>query len=108
MAENPVTASAVKVVGDQLDTVAASQTARILGAGLTGGYISHIVIVPETTSPGSVALLDGGNSNTVFAGGASSVSNLCPFAVPINAYAVGAWKITTGANVHVLAVGRFG
>lgn len=108
MAENPATASAVKVVGDQLDTVAASQTARILGAGLTGGYISHLVIVPETTSPGAVTLLDGANGNIVFTGGASSVTSLAPFIVVIAAYAQGQWKMTTGTNVHVLAVGRFG
>ncbi len=91
------------------ETVAASQTAQVIGGdGATGDYIQRILVVPATTSPGNVLLLDNATSITVFTGGASSVATLTPFVVEIGACSVsGAWKITTGANVSVIAVGQF-
>lgn len=93
----------------EYETVAASQTAQVIGAtGATSDYISHILVIPATTSPGNVLLLDNATSITVFAGGASSVSNLVPFVIPLGMKSVsGAWKITTGANVSCIAVGDF-
>lgn len=93
----------------EYETVAASQSAQTLGAtGGTGDYLSGLLVTPATTSPGNVLLLDNAISITVFAGGASSVSNLVPFFIPIGAYSVsGAWKVTTGANVSVIAIGNF-
>lgn len=93
----------------EYETVAASQTAQALGAtGATGDYISGILVVPATTSPGNVLLLDNATSITVFAGGASSVSNLVPFFIPLGMISVsGAWKITTGANVSCIGIGNF-
>jgi len=95
--------------GADYETVAASQTAQVLGAtGATGDYLNFILVVPATTSPGNVLLLDNATSITVFAGGASSVSNLVPFAIPIMAKsASGAWKITTGSNVSAIGIGKF-
>lgn len=94
---------------DDYETVAASQTAQALGAtGATGDYIVGILVTPATTSPGNVLLLDNATSITVFAGGASSVSSLVPFFIPIGAKSVsGAWKITTGANVSCIGTGKF-
>lgn len=95
------------------ETVAASQTGQSLGAtGATGDYLSHCVIYPVTTSPGVVTVFDNTNaagSNAIaFAGGATSVSNLAPIAVPVGAISTaGAWKVTTGANVIVTCYGRF-
>lgn len=91
------------------ETVAASQTAQALGAtGATGDYLSHCVVTPGTTSPGVVTILDNATTIVAFPGGASSVSNLVPFTIPMAAVSVsGAWKITTGANVTVVCVGRF-
>ena len=93
----------------EYETVAASQTAQVLGAtGATGDYIAGLLIVPATTSPGNVLLLDNATSITVFAGGASSVSNLVPFFIPLGMISVsGAWKVTTGASVSVIAIGNF-
>jgi hypothetical protein len=93
----------------EYETVAASQTAQVLGAtGGTGDYISGLLVVPATTSPGNVLLLDNATSITVFAGGASSVSNLVPFFIPLGMISVsGAWKVTTGANVSVIGIGNF-
>jgi hypothetical protein len=93
----------------EYETVAASQTAQVLGAtGATGDYLAGVLIVPATTSPGNVLILDNATSITIFAGGASSVSNLVPFFVPLGMTSVsGAWKITTGANVSCIGIGNF-
>lgn len=91
------------------ETVAASQTAQVLGAtGATGDYLAGVLIVPATTSPGNVIILDSATSITIFTGGASSVSNLVPFMVPLGMISVsGAWSITTGANVSAIGIGSF-
>jgi hypothetical protein len=91
------------------ETVAASQTAQVLGpTGAAGDYIKRIVIVPATTSPGNVLLLDDATSITIFAGGASSVNELRPIVVDLEMFSVsGAWKLTTGANVSAICSGIF-
>ena len=96
------------LIGDY-ETVAASQTAQTLGpTGATGDYLSGVLVVPATTSPGAVSILDNATSITVFTGGASSVNNLVPFFIPLGMTSVsGAWKVTTGANVSVIGVGNF-
>jgi hypothetical protein len=93
----------------EYETVAASQTAQVLGAtGGAGDYISGLLVIPATTSPGNVLLLDNATSITVFTGGATSVSNLVPFFIPLGMISVsGAWKVTTGANVSVIGIGNF-
>lgn len=95
--------------GGEYETVAASQTAQVLGgAGAIGDDIVGLLVIPATTSPGTVALLDNSTSITVFAGGATSVADLKPFFIPLGMKSVsGAWKVTTGANVSVIAVGNF-
>ena len=101
--------SRVTPVGTQYETVAASQTAQALGA--TGGikdYIAGILVIPATTSPGNVLLLDNATSITVFTGGTNSVVSLIPFLIPLGVHSVsGAWKVTTGASVSVIAIGNF-
>ena len=93
--------------------VAASQTATVLGStGATGDYLSHCTIYPTSTSPGVVTVFDStntaANSAVLFPGGATSTSNLVPFAIPVGAKSVnGAWKVTTGAAVSVVCVGKF-
>lgn len=94
---------------DEYETVAASQTAQALGAtGATGDIIAGILVIPATTSPGNVILLDNATSITVFTGGAGSVLSLVPFFIPLGLRSVsGAWKITTGANVSCIGIGDF-
>ncbi len=94
----------------EYETVAASQTDQVLGEGeVKGDTLLGLLVVPATTSPGAITIKDGdGGAITVFTGGASSVSNLVPFMIPIGAKSTaGAWKVTTGANVSVLAIGDF-
>lgn len=97
------------IVGQEYETVAASQTAQVLGpTGATGDLLQGVLIVPGTTSPGNVIVLDNATSITIFTGGASSVTSLVPFFVPLGIRSVsGAWKVTTGANVTAIGIGDF-
>lgn len=94
-------------------TVAASQTAVLLGAtGAVGDMLQNILVVPASTSPGAITITDGnGSAITVFAGGATSLSNLAPFRIPLGIRAKVAttpgWRITTGASLSVIVSGRF-
>lgn len=94
----------------EYETVAAGQTDQAIGAaGAVGDYLAGLLVVPATTSPGGVSIKDGGGSAiTVFQGGASSVASLVPFFVPLGIRSgAGAWEVTTGANISVVAVGNF-
>lgn len=93
--------------------IAANQTAQPLqeSAAAAGDYLLSILIVPETVSPGVVMLRDGtaGTDIVLFEGGADSVGTLHSWEVlfDANALAAGGWRVTTGADVHVVAKGRF-
>lgn len=95
------------------ETVAAGVSDQILGpTGAAGDWLAGLLIIPGTTSPGAVSVKDGnGSAISVFAGGASSVSNLVPFFVPFGAKTVNGttpgWKVTTGANVTAIGFGNF-
>ena len=91
------------------EAVAASQTDQALGAtGAAGDALAGIWVIPATTTPGAVTIKDGTTAIFSFPGGASSLTALIPVFIPLNIRSVsGAWKITTGANVSVLAVGNF-
>lgn len=100
--------------GSTYQAVAASSTATVLqtSTGAAGDYLSHCDIYPTSTSPGVVTVFD--NTNTaatsviLFPGGASSLSNLVPFPVPVGAVSTaGAWKVTTGSAVSVVCYGKF-
>jgi hypothetical protein len=93
------------------NTVAASQTAQMLGTtGKAGDYLDKLIIVPATTGAGSVSITDGnGTAISVFATG--TLSNLTPIVVPLGIVCVNTttpgWQVTTGANVSVIAIGKF-
>lgn len=92
------------------ETVAASATAQVMGAtGGTGDLLNGLLIVPASLSPGAVSIKDGsGSAITVFTGGASSITSLAPFFIPILARSTaGAWSVTTGTNVSAVATGNF-
>lgn len=93
------------------ETVGASVSTpqTIGGTGAAGDYLVGLLVVPGTTSPGAVQIKDGSNSAiTVFEGGAASVGDLRPFFIYLGLRSiVGAWQVTTGANVSVIAVGAF-
>ena len=94
------------------NTIAASQTTQAMtggSGGATGDYLSQCTIVPATTAPGVVTILD--NATAIYSypgGGTTALTTLVPFTIPVGAVSVsGAWKVTTGANVSVVCVGKF-
>lgn len=96
--------------GFEYETVAAGQTAQVIGAtGATGDYIAGVLIVPAVVACGAVTLIDNATSITLFVGGGTSaLVDAKPVYVPLGIKSVsGAWKITTGANVSVIASGNF-
>jgi hypothetical protein len=99
----------VTVAGDTFETVAASQTDQMLGStGAAGDLLVGLLVIPETTSPGAVSIEDGSTNISVFTGGASSVTTLIPFYIPLGILSPTAgWEVTTGANVSVIAIGQF-
>ena len=105
------TTNGVVSAANTYNTIAASQTAQALtggGGGATGDYLSHCVVIPTSTSPGVVTILDNSTAIYSFPGGSTSLSNLVPFTIPVGAKSTsGAWKITTGASLSVVCVGKF-
>ena len=90
--------------------VAASQTAAVLGAtGAAGDYLDTVVISPAIAACGLVSILDGSTTVYTFPGGGTTALTDCrSFSIPVKAVSsTGAWKITTGASVSVIANGRF-
>ena len=90
------------------ETVAASQTDQVLGGvGAAGNILERLIIVPATTGAGDVSIKDGGGSAiNVFKTG--TLSDLRPIVLSLEIRSTsGAFKVTTGANVSVIAIGRF-
>ena len=90
------------------ELIAASQSTQALGAtGAAGDVLERLIIVPETTGAGTVSIKDGsGTAINVLVTG--TLVDLKPIIVEVNAKSLsGAWQVTTGANVHVVAVGLF-
>jgi len=87
---------------------AASQTAQVLGVtGAVGDALTRLVIIPATTAPGIVTVLDGATSIPIWVGGTVG-ADLKPFTIEIGLLSVnGPWKVTTGANVSVIGIGKF-
>lgn len=91
-------------------TVAASQTDSVLGAnGAAGDYLEGVLVIPAVVGCGVVTIKDGSTAIISFVGGGTTaLKDAAPFYIPVRSRSVsGAWKITTGANVSVLATGLF-
>ena len=98
--------------GTEYEAVAASQNSpgQTIGAtGAAGDYLSHVIVSPAVAGCGIVTILDNATEIAAFVGGGTTaLSNLIPFVIPIGVTSTsGAWKITTGANVKCVAVGKF-
>ncbi len=102
--------SAFEQVHSKYETVAAGQTAQVLGdAGAVGDVIQGLLITPAIAACGVVTLLDGATSIPIFVGGGTTaLPSLMPVYIPLGLRAVNAgWKITTGVSVSVIAWGDF-
>jgi ABC-type thiamine transport system ATPase subunit len=91
--------------GTFYETVAASQTAQVLGVtGAAGDTLMRLIITVSTAASSTVTLLDNATSYAIMAAN----TPIGVYVIEINAVSVsGAWKITTGAGATVLAVGNF-
>jgi hypothetical protein len=98
----------VSAVGRQYETVLANQVAQPLGEnGAAGDTLDQLWIMPTTLGPGAVVVLDEGVPVWTWPAGIVPAS-LAPIFIPLNLRSVnGAWQITTGANLSVLASGAF-
>lgn len=93
-----------------IEAVAANQADQVMGGtGAVGDYLYKVIIVPASADAKAVAIKDGsGSAVTIFAGGTSSLADLKPFEVLIEAPSVsGAWKVTTNTAVSAVGVGNF-
>jgi hypothetical protein len=89
------------------ETVAASQTAQVMGAtGAAGDYLDHCTIIVATAATAATSILD--NATVIVAFANSPGGGIGVYDIPIRAKSVsGAWKITTGAGASVVCTGDF-
>jgi hypothetical protein len=91
--------------------VAAGQTAQVLGpTGAKGDYLHRLICTVTTAASGNVLIVDGSGTgiltHTVLPASAGTGVNV--YNIEINAVSAdGAWQVTTGAGVEVMAVGIF-
>jgi len=89
-------------------TIAAGQTTVALGsAGAKGDFLARLVCTVGTAATAQVQLKDGsGNAYTILPN--SPGGGIGVYTIEIGACSqLGAWQVTTGAGVTVLAVGMF-
>ena len=91
----------------QYEHVAASQTAHVLGGtGAIGDYLHRLICTVATAATGGVSIGDGSTSHVILPASAGTGVNV--YNIEVNAISRnGAWKVTTGAGVEVLAIGIF-
>lgn len=89
----------------QYETVAASQTAQVLGGtGATGDYLHRLIVNVTTPATGTVTLIDGATSIALVP--VTTAAGVYSVAIEARS-ATGSWKVTTGAGASVMAVGIF-
>ena len=105
MAANKEAYSPVRVGGERYETVAASQTAQVLGtAGSVGDFVGRLVITVGTAATSTVTLLDNATAIPIMAANTA----IGVYTVELGMRSVsGPWKITTGAGATVIAIGAF-
>ena len=91
--------------GTFYETVAASQTAQVLGVtGGAGDTLMRLIITVTTSATSQVTLLDGATSYIIV----PAVTPVGVYDLTINAQSAnGAWSVTTGAGATVMAIGNF-
>jgi len=91
--------------GTTYETVAASQTAQVLGqSGAVGDTIIRLIITVNTALTSTVTIIDGSTSIALMP--ATTVVGI--YSIDLGVQSVsGPWKVTTGAGATVVAVGNF-
>ena len=85
--------------------VGASQTEQVLGTtGAIGDYLHRLVITVNATSTCTVTIFDGVFSHILVRPNTA----VGVYSIEMNTFSqAGAWEISTGAGVEVLAMGNF-
>ena len=93
----------------QYEHVPASAAAQVLGGtGKVGDYIHRLVCTVTTSATGNVVIVDGTGTGILTHTVLPANSGIGCFNIELNAISAnGAWKVTTGAGVEVMAVGIF-
>lgn len=88
--------------------VAASQTDKALGAtGAAGDYLERLICTVATAATAAVSIKDGSGSSIAILPN-SPGGGIGVYVVSVGARSTaGAWSVTTGAGVTVMAVGQF-
>ena len=93
--------------GYQYETVAASQTAQVLGgAGKAGDYLHRLIVTVNTAATSTVTLTDGVTAIPIVPANVGSGVGVLNIELNMASLTTG-WKVTTGAGVTVVAVGQF-
>jgi len=93
--------------------VAAGQTAAVIGTvsgAAKGNFLARLIITPAAVGAGTISLIDGtgGSAVTIPIFDTGTLADLSPFTIELGIVSqVGAWHITTGATVSVIAIGVF-
>lgn len=90
------------------ETVAASQTDQVMGGnGNRGDYLEQVVCVVATAATSTVQIKDGGGSAITILP-ATVGQGIGTYTIPLKIFSLaGAWKVSTGAGVSAIVVGRF-
>lgn len=90
----------------QYETVAASQTAQVLGGtGAVGDNLHRIVVNVTATATSAFSILD--NATTILSVANSVLANgVYTYQFDVASQS-GAWKVTTGAGVQIIGIGKF-
>ena len=93
--------------GYQYETVAASQTAQVLGgSGAAGDYLHRLIVTVNTAATSTVTLTDGVTAIPVVPANVGAGVGVLDIELNMASLTSG-WKVTTGAGVTVVAVGLF-
>lgn len=93
--------------GYQYETVAASQTAQVLGgSGAAGDYLHRLIVTVNTAATSTVTLTDGVTAIPVVPANVGAGVGVLDIELNMASLTSG-WKVTTGAGVTVIAVGQF-
>lgn len=94
----------------EYETVAVSQTDQVMGtSGAVGDYLDRIVCTVATAATGTVSIKDGaaGSSIPLLAANTPIGVYAIPLGLKAATVANPGWRVTTGAGVTCIAVGRF-
>lgn len=93
------------------DFVAASTSRALGGTGAVGDFLHKLIIFPATADPGAITLADGNTTARTILPATSGLDSLQPIVIEFNMVCTVAttpgWRLVTGTNASVWAIGRF-